>query len=261
MWFISEEAFDVKRFFLFLLPLCLATQVAEAQELWKLRRYEVAAGLGATSFFGDVGGFSNGENALGFRDISILQTRTNIDFSAKYRILYDINARFSFSGGLLKATDERGSNEGREFEAATTFYAPTLLGEYYLIKNRLENSYGFLRNGIKHTNFFGALDIYVFSGIGGMFYSVKGNEKLESHANFRSGGFAVVLPVGIGSNYILTRDLNLGLELSGRYALSDYIDGYTSQYSRHNDVYLYLNVVITYKINVNSVGENILSRR
>jgi hypothetical protein len=43
-------------------------------------------------------------------------------------------------------------------------------------------------------------------------------------------------------------DYNVGLELGGRYTFSDYLDGYTSQHSRSNDVYYFFNVTFTYKL-------------
>jgi hypothetical protein len=46
---------------------------------------------------------------------------------------------------------------------------------------------------------------------------------------------------------VYTPELNFGLEVGGRYTFSDYLDGYTSQYSKSNDVYYFLNLTVTYK--------------
>lgn len=244
----------MKRSFLLLVLFFLMHQLADAQ-LWKLRRYELSGGIGPTFFFGDVGGYSQGENILGIKDMSFLQTRINGDISFKYRITQSVSARLSFSGGLLKATDERGSNEGREFEASTTFFEPALIGEYYFIKNRSENSYLFASSGKRFfSSLFKSLDFFAFTGIGGMKYTVSGNEALESNQNFNSGGFTAVIPVGVGTNMIFSRSINFGVEFGGKYAFSDYLDGYTSQYSSSNDVYYFLNLVVTYKIKTGKNG-------
>jgi len=87
----------------------------------------------------------------------------------------------------------------------------------------------------------------------------KENLKLKSNLRFKSVGFAAVFPLELNANYFFSRNINFELEISGQYALSDYLDGYTSQYSKHNDVYHYLNFVVIYKIN--NFMENILSRR
>ena len=75
--------------------------------------------------------------------MTFLQTRFNVNLSVKYRITQEFNARLSFTYGFLHATDERGSNEGREFEAPQSIFEPALIGEYYFIKNNSENSYLF----------------------------------------------------------------------------------------------------------------------
>lgn len=238
-------------FFLF----CLVSQFSDAQ-LWKLRRYEACAGLGPTFFFGDVGGYSIGENILGLKDITFLQTRVNLDLSFKYRISQPFNARFSFSTGSLKATDERGSNEKRDFEASATYFQPALIGEYYFIKNRSENSYLFISSGKRFLKtFINSLDFYAFTGIGGMVYLVNGNDALVNNPNgFDSGGFTAAIPVGVGSTLIYSPDYNFGIEFGGRYTISDGLDGYTSQYSSANDVYYFLNFVITYKLKTGKYG-------
>ena len=241
----------MKRALILFFTICFISQSAEAQ-LWKMNKYELSAGFGPTFFFGDVGGFSNGENSLGFKDLTSLQTRANADLSFKYRISQDISARLSLSGGFLKATDRRGSNNWRHFNAAITYFSPTLLGEYYFFKNRLENNYRFHRTGeIRGAiTFFRSLDMYAFTGIGGMLYSVKGNDELENNPRgFNSGGFTAVIPIGLGAKYVYSPSVDFGVEISGRYALSDGIDGYTSQFSKHNDVYYSLNFVVIYKFN------------
>jgi hypothetical protein len=232
----------------------LLSQLTEAQ-LWKLKRYEASAGFGPSFFFGDVGGYSIGDNLLGLKDFSFIQTRYDLNFNAKYRILQDVNVRFSLSTGLLKANDKRGSNENRNFEASTFFLEPSLIGEYYFIKNKSENSYLFIKSGKRFLRtLISSLDFYVLGGIGGVSYSVSGNNALEKSANFKSGGFAPIVPVGLGASLIYSPDFNFGVELRGRYALTDYLDGYTSQYSSRNDVYYSLNFIVTYKVRTGKNG-------
>ncbi|HEX7492987.1 MAG TPA: hypothetical protein VF346_02115 [Bacteroidales bacterium] len=220
-----------------------------------MRRYEATAGLGPSFFFGDIGGYSQTKNILGLKDITILQTRFDFNANFKYRLTQDINLRLSLTSGFLQATDVRGSNEGRGFEASTLIIEPALIGEYYFIKNKAENSYLFSKG--KKTGFIGfiqSLDFYAFTGIGGLGYSVKGNARLENYG-IKNGGFTAVIPVGIGSTLIYSPNFNFGVEVSGRYSFSDYLDGYSNiQYSRSNDVYYFLNFTITYKLKTGANG-------
>jgi hypothetical protein len=219
-----------------------------------MRRYEAVVGLGPTLFFGDIGGYSKSKNILGLKDMSFLQTRFDINLSAKYRIIQEVNIRLSLSYGLLRATDERGSNEYRGYEASISIFEPALIGEYYFIKNKAESSYLFSTgegNGL--TWLFRSLDFYVFTGIGGVSYTVKGNDKLDDYG-YDPGGFAAVIPAGLGTSLIYSPNINFGFEIGGRYSFSDNLDGYTSQYSSSNDVYYFLNFTFTYKLKTGPNG-------
>ena len=247
----------MKRSVLVILIFCLAVPFSQAQ-LWKMRKWELAGGVGPSFFFGDIGTYRKTENYLGFRDLSYLQTRYNINANLKYRLTREFNARISFAYGMFHATDERGSNENRPYEAATTFFEPTLLGEYYFIKNRSESSYLFVkRKGRFVWSLLRSLDFYGFAGIGGISYNVKANDALVdamNDYNMPDSGFDFVIPGGIGATLVYTPNLNIGLELGGRYAFTDYLDGYTSQFSKANDVYYFLNFTLTYKMKTGPHG-------
>ena len=243
----------MKRSVLTILLFCLIYSFADSQ-IWKMKRYEAVAGIGPSFFFGDVGGYSKNDNFFGLRDITFLQTRFDFNANLKYRLSQTFNLRLSLSTGLLRATDVRGSNENRNFEASMTFIEPAFIGEYYFIKNKAENSYLFSSG--KNTGLMGfikSLDFYLFTGIGGCGYSVSGNSALEKVIT-NHGGFAPVIPFGVGSTLIYSPNFNFGLELTGRYAFSDKLDGYTSQYSRSNDVYYFFNFTITYKLKTGPKG-------
>lgn len=180
--------------------------------------------------------------------------QVDLNFNVKYRITEDVNVRLSLAYGFLHATDAKGSNEARGYEATTSIFEPAILGEYYFIKNKSEASYLFNKGGGRAGGgIFQSLDFYVFTGIGGLNYSVKGNAKLISYG-INPGGFTEVIPIGIGTTLVYSPDFNFGIELGGRYSFSDYLDGYSSQYSSSNDVYYFLNFTITYKMKTGPTG-------
>jgi hypothetical protein len=244
----------MKRSLVVIILFCIVSEISEAQ-LWKQRRFEAVAGLGTSQFFGDIGGYSKKENILGIKDFSFLQTRFNISAGAKYKILNELNVRLNLTYGLLHATDKGGSNEARGMEASTSIFEPIVLGEYYFIRSKLGSSYLFNsgKGGSSFKNFFSALELYAFTGIGGLSYNVKGNDKLVA-AGLQNSGFTAVIPVGIGVNLLFKPEYNLGVELGGRYSFSDYLEGYTSQYSSSNDVYYFFSVTFTYKVRTNAAG-------
>lgn len=224
-------------------------------QLWKTRRVEIAAGLGTTQFFGDIGGYSHNSNIMGLKDIIFHQTRFNLSLSAGYLLERNITVRLNMAYGMFNANDVKGSNELREMAARTTFFEPSVLGEYYFIKSSSGNSYLFSRGrGKALRSFFETLDFYLFAGAGGLSYTVHGNDNLTSHPNFRADGFALVIPAGVGIKLLYAPEWDLGLEIGGRYAFSDYIEGYTSQYSRSNDIYYFLNATVTYRLDTTTSG-------
>ena len=129
-----------------------------------------------------------------------------------------------------------------------------LSGSIISLKISAENSYLFSKgqsNGLAWL--FKSLDFYVFTGIGGLSYSVKGNDALVN-TGMKTGGFTAVIPVGLGSTLIFSPDFNFGVEIGGRYSFSDNLDGYTSQYSSSNDVYYFFNFTVTYKLKTGANG-------
>lgn len=246
----------MKRPILVILLLALISTFSSGQSggLWRLKRWYVTGAAGPSFFFGDVGGYSQTINILGFRDMTFLQTRFNLNANIKFRFMQDINGRVSLTYGMFHATDQRGSNQDRGFEATVNFFEPMLVGEYYFIKNRTERSWLFVkRRNSTILTFFKALDFYFMTGIGGISYNIKPNDALSA-MNYEMKGFAPVLPVGVGTSIVFTPNVDLGLEVAARYAFSDFIDGYTSQYSNSNDVYYFLNFTFTYKLKTKPNG-------
>lgn len=244
----------MKRSLVVIILFCIVAHISLSQEIWRTKRCEALAGLGTTQFFGDIGGFSKTENILGIKDLSFLQTRFNLNLGVKYKIRNDLNVRLNLVYGMLHATDSRGSNESRGYDARTSIFEPTVIGEYYFIKSKLGDSYLFSA-GRRTTakNIFSALEFYTFTGVGGLSYNVKGNDKLVARG-LKNSGFTAVIPVGFGMILLFKPDYNLGVEIGGRYSFSDYLDGYTSQHSSSNDVYYFLDVTFTYKIRTNAKG-------
>lgn len=249
----------IKRLILVCMVALLSAPFASAQ-LWKMKRYEASAGLGTSQFYGDVGGFTIGENALGLKDMTFKQTRFNVNGSFRYFFTDNIAARLSFTYALLHATDMRGSNDTRrQYVTSTSIFEPALLGEYYFLRNRGRNSFLYQTNRGRSMNrswakeFFRSIDAYAIAGTGGAGYNVfKGNDKLQEawalDPTLKRKGFTAVMSAGAGAKMALDPNILIGVELLGRYAFSDYLDGYTSEWSRRNDVYHTFSVTFNYRI-------------
>lgn len=242
----------MKRVFLLLFLLVFLYPVASGQ-LWKLRRYEIYGGIGTAQIFGDIGGFSIGENAWGFKDLIITQTRFNIKAGMRYRIVERVGISLDVNYGYLHASDAKGSNESRGFESITSIFEPVVKGEYYFLKNDAESSYRFIKGERMISSLLARLDGYIYTGLGPTIFNVKPNEALEDR-NMKTSGVALAIPVGLGFNYVFSPNSMIGFDFGLRYTTSDYIDGYTSQYSRRNDVYYFMTFVYTHKLKTTEKG-------
>src|SRR5512133_1592481 len=135
----------MKRVLLLIMAFHLLSLSAKCQ-LWKLRRLEISGGIGTTQFFGDIGGYPNTKNILGLKDFTFKHTRYNLNTNLRYRFGETVSARLNLMFGILHSTDARGSFISRGFEETTTFFEPSIIGEFYFIKNKGENSFVFLKD-------------------------------------------------------------------------------------------------------------------
>jgi hypothetical protein len=205
-------------------------------------KFELTGGLGVAQIFGDIGGYSSGDNLLGLKDLTIKQSRFDISTGVRYRMRHNLAARVNVVFGYFHATDKRGSNVTRALECNTWFVEPSLLGEYYFLNRGDMPDYSTTKGKTgRFKSFLKALDPYVFAGFGGLSYNILPNRKLDQLSR-DSKGITAVIPAGAGVNILFTQKLLLGLELGGRYSFSDHLEGYSSRYSKHNDVYYFLNM-------------------
>jgi hypothetical protein len=233
--------------FLFIIP------YSEAQ-IWKKKRYEIIVGVGPTQFFGDVGGYTQGKNFAGLKDISFTQSSYNVNLGLNYRATRRFTMRYNLSYGSLRASDVKGSNEDRGFVVTTSILEPAVIGQFYFSRKRSERSFVMeKRTGGPFVDFFKAMNFYAFAGAGGLHYNVKPNDKLQVRTSV-TNGWTAVIPVGIGGSIFYTPNLCFGFEFGGRYAFTDKLDGYTSQYSNSNDVYYFLNFTIGFRLKSTSNG-------
>ena len=242
----------MKRVFLFLFLVLLIYPAANGQ-LWKLRRYELTGSFGTSQFMGDIGGFTPGENALGFKDLTINNTRFALGLGMRYRIYEDFSVKMDINFGLIHASDAKGSNEGRDMEATTSVFEPGVRAEYYILKNSAESSYRFTKGNQIFASMIDKIDLYAYAGVAPIIYSVNPNENLLAVIE-KDKGVALGIPVGLGVNFLFSPNALIGVDIGYRFTTTDYLDGYTSQYSAHNDVYYFMTFVFTHKLKTSEKG-------
>lgn len=224
---------------------------------WKMRRYELGAGIGVTQVFGDIGGTIDQKNWFGLKDIKIDETRLAFPVSVRYRLLplysLKINGTLAFGHG-----DDNNSrnNRGRSYKTMLTELSAQ--GEYYFLaeERRYKSAAMFNKRGMlnNYMSFAG----YGFVGIGGVYSRARvtyNGYDPGPYDRVKNNNIGVVIPFGIGLKYILSDRLLINAELGYRLSLTDYIEGFSQiQDSKHKDVYYFLQVGVGYKLNTTSKG-------
>lgn len=240
-----------RRFYLIYLIAFLFPYFSDAQ-VWKMRRYEAMGGILTSNYFGDIGGYSKGDNALGLKDFRLSQTRPGFYLGARYKVLENLSAKLNLTYAFLHGTDEGGVNEGRNFKFSTTVFEPSVQVEYSFLPEKGSRSY-LMMKGKGIGTFQPSFSAYVFAGLGGAFFGTKKLENLEN-VDFEYGKAALVIPVGIGVKIDLNPKFFAGFDLGGRFTTTDYLDAYTSQFSKSNDVYYFGVFSLIYKIKTSRTG-------
>ncbi len=218
-------------------------------QAWKLQRLEVYGGLTTFHYFGDIGGSADKSNWFGIKDISIRSTRPGFSAGVVFRLDEKIYAKADLSLGVLASTDRNSVNYLRGHSFSTITNEISIRGLYFIIPESNQNYYYSvmqLRGGLRKLN--QPFSLYAFFGVGSAFYSVFPNQSLKSDPRFNdNSSFAMLFPVGIGAKMAFIPRISFGAELSARYVLSDYLDGFTTKKSKYNDVYYLFNFNVYYR--------------
>ena len=250
----------LKRFIIGVLAILFIIPLSVEAQNWKLRRYEITGGIGTTNFFGDIGGTEDLDNLAGFKDIQLRYTRPSFAFGARYRITGNMAVKLNLISGITSGDDTTSRNEARRFAFNSTIFEPSLQFEYYVIPESVRASSAlFTHRGM--INSFSRINIYLFGGLGAAFFSPTPKRDFIPVFTDNFSKFGLVFPIGVGLKYPISSRLALGLELGRRFTTTDYIDGYKSVHSKHNDTYYFGVFNVIYKIRTDRRGFPILRRQ
>ncbi len=217
---------------------------------WRSTPYEVYGGMGFSNYFGDIGGTSDEDNLYGLKDFELFQTRPSINAGLRYNFHYFFSLNTAITLGWLSGDDEGGRNEARGYTFNTLFFEPSTRIEFSFLKDYPFRTRRTDRRG--RIASYSTLSAYAFGGFGGIFFHVMPNEALKERretSNIEHGNAALVIPAGIGLRLGISYETDLGIEIGGRYTTSDYIDGFTSNFSKHNDIYYITTINLIYRFN------------
>ncbi len=286
----------MKKFLIVLITIAFTSEIVNAQwnVHWRKMRHEVIFGVGATNFLGDLGG-APGVGTHGVRDFNYESTRWLFGLGYRYKLAEEWAVRGSFFYGRLYGNDEFTENihrNSRNLHFRSPIAELMLDFQYSILRERYGHRYDLRRiRGQKNMP-----NLYVFTGVSGIYFNpqaqdedgnwialqplgTEGQGRVPTRQKYSLYSFAI--PVGIGFNYIIDRNMGIGLEFGVRYAFTDYIDDVSTSYvhtdlfeddeqaryfhdrsdewpgsgvynqrggNHRNDAYMFLTVNLTYKI-------------
>jgi len=242
---------------LILLLVFLASTGYSFGQTWKMKRYEAMLGLGGTFYMGDIGSITPQENLAGLKDVAFRFVRPDIYLGFRYKFKERIAVKMNLNFGWFYGDDTYCTNDSRGVVFNTFFFEPSFQGEYYFIRDVSANNY-LMMKGKGVMSFRSSISFYGFAGLGPTFFWPKVKEDPYNRTASEYSKVAMAFPIGLGIKYGLTPDWMLGLELGGRWTTSDYLDAFTSQWSKAHDFYYIIAFQMIYKIDTSREGWPIL---
>jgi hypothetical protein len=236
---------------------CLAFLFSAQGQNWRSTPNEIYGGITLSSYFGDIGGWPGDNSWYGIRDLDIARTRPGISAGFRHIPMNYISFNGSLVAGWLSGSDRGGKNRDRGYRFNTVFIEPSLRTEFLAARDRPLFGRRFNRRGLVRN--YATFSAYLFGGVGAAIYHVMPNELLadrQQKDGIEYSPVAIVLPAGLGVKLGIRNYTDLGLEVGGRYALNDYIDGLTTGISTSNDIYYITSVNMVFRLPGQRTGPN-----
>ena len=237
------------------LVVVLACNVAKGQyfsnqSYWKTERHEVALGVGAINFLGELGGRDAvGSDFVWDMEFSMFRPAFHLEY--RYRIMRSFLIKGGLHYGIIAGNDaltEEPFRKNRNIHFKSNIFEFSIKGEINIYEIQPGARYKLL--GVKNKPKGGVF--YGFVGVGISFFNPKANIDGEwvklrplgtEGQNFEGGPdqyntFTPVFPFGLGYRAYVSNQLSIGLELSHRITLTDYLDDTSTEYYDQNAIAL-----------------------
>ena len=199
----------------------------------------MAAALGPSYLFGDIGGSSDPKSLLGATDWALANTRTYYGLGAHVIFPSNVGIKANINYGTFVSDDMNSRNsDHRSWSSTSTCLEGDLEGLVVLYGGPYDIK------GSAHM-------VYAFGGVG----QIMSKSEFVGDFNTRKPGdlirntdIAPTIPFGIGYQYRASNSFLVGAEFTYHYALSDYIDGVHSKFSKSEDLIASFNFTLAYQL-------------
>jgi len=243
------------------IALLLITSVDSYGQRWKLRRYELDLYVAGVAFHGDIGEankpFANMFNGF----------RPSFGVTPRFMLTQSIAVAVDLSYTMYGGKDDPDSSHGRYFSFNTNAFVHGVRGEYYILGTRENIFASGMYNKRGMVNSYNRLFLYIYGGVSGVLSksTVKdldndGEEPVDNPGYNNNMVYSAVFPVGVGFKFEIDPRWSIGFEGGYNFSLSDYLDGYASEYSEYNDSYYTLSVKGILKIRNDKNGRPVFKK-
>ena len=244
-----------------LIVILLLASLDSYSQRWKLERYEADLYVSAVAFHGDIGlahqNFLNNFNGM----------RPSFGFNPKFQVLRDLKVGLDLSYVVYGGKDKEGSTHSRVYSFNSHAFQHLVRVEYYILGLGRSDITGAIYNRRGMINNYNQLFLYAFAGGGGVLAKPKvkdlnnnGEEPLDNPGYDNNWHYAAVFPLGIGIRFQIDPRWSIGGEIGYQFTTSDWLDGYSSKYSKFNDSFYLLSVKGVYHIRNERNGKPIFRK-
>ena len=243
------------------IAILLLTSVDSHGQRWKLRRYELDVYVAGVAFHGDIGKanqpFANMFNGF----------RPSVGVTPRFFIFETVAVSVDLAWLMYGGKDDEVSSHGRYYSFNTNAFVHGIRGEYYILGTRGPSLSGAIYNRRGMVNNYNRLYLYIYGGASGVLSKAKvkdlnngGEEPVNNPGYNNNWVYSAVFPVGGGLKLSLDPRWSVGVEFGYNFSLSDYLDGYASEWSEYNDSYYTISVKGILKIRNDRNGRPILKK-
>lgn len=218
----------------------LAQKKHKSRINWDDYRHEVVFGFGGSHYLGELGGSDGSSAQFSPKDVELSQTKYAFSLAYRYNFGKYLSVSPRLYYGKLAGSDQltkQPQRNNRNLAFNTQIIEFAVMAEGHLF--RANYGQGFYRKGVLGSpgQKFG---VSAHLGLGFFYFNPKyGSVKLrplKTEGQGLPGGgkeysrFAICVPMGFKLSYQLTKQFRIGLDLTYRYAFTDYLDDVSGKY-------------------------------
>jgi len=244
-----------------IIVLLLLTSIDGYGQRWKLRRYELDMYVAATTFHGDIGKANENLKNM-FNGI-----RPTLGVTPRFFITQNIAVAVDLAYAMYGGKDDPVSSHGRYYSFTSHAFVHGVRGEYYILGTKGLSFAGAIYNKRGMVNNYNKLYLYLYGGVSGVLSksTIKdlnndGEEPVNNPGYNNNMVYSAVFPVGAGMKFSIDPRWSVGLELGYAFSMSDWLDGYSSEWSEYPDSYYTISVKGIYKIRNDKNGKPIFKK-